>query len=105
MNGVVIAFPGDWVGARRVANGRSPVEAQVERITALLDELEGVSLASADVSLMLTEARATICKMEERLASRGLNHATPSGVIEDEGDPQPHVDREVLERHFQSLDG
>ena len=115
MGGVVIAFPGDWPRAHRAAKTKkvSPrsrkrpphIKAQVERITAILAELQGMSLESAEVSAMLAQTSATMCKVEERLVSRRLSHSAPPPVTEDQGDSQPHVDPEVLERHFYSLDG
>ena len=108
MSACVIPFPGKWSsgGSRaktkkvRPSSRKRPsrVEAQVRRITELLTELEDLSPPSADVSAVLTQAQATIKQVRERLASRGLPPP------EDEGDAQPHVDREVMERHFQALD-
>jgi hypothetical protein len=108
MSAYVIPFPGKWSSARsgaktkkvRPGSRRRPpqVEAQVERITALLTELGDLSPPSADVSAVLTQAHATIKQVRERLALRGLP------LLEEEGDAQPHVDHEALERHFQFLD-
>jgi hypothetical protein len=70
---------------------------QIARIAALLDELEVLSRHSRDVPLsMLTRARACIRNV------RGMP-VRPSDV-EDEGDPQPEVDRELLDRLCRSLD-
>jgi len=113
MGGIVIEFPGKRPGARQGAEpiatndtrqmpplGRKPprlLKARVRRITALLAELDRISPPSAEISAMLTQARASICRVEER--GRGLVDAGPA-VVEVEGDSQPHVDRDVLERHF-----
>ena len=113
MSGIVIAFPGNWAGAdrgpkvKKVRPGsrkRPPqIEARVERINVLLAELEELTPCSGEVSTALNRARVTISKVEERLASLGFARSAPA-AIEDEGDAQPHVDREVLERHFQTTD-
>jgi hypothetical protein len=81
---------------------RRQLELQVARIAALLDELlldelEQLSRHSRDVPLsMLTRARACIRNV------RGMPDR-PSDV-EDEGGPQPEVDRELLDRLCRSLD-
>ena len=114
MGGIVIQFPGKRPGARQGAEpiatndtrqmpplGRKPprlLKVRVRRITALLAELDRISPPSAEISAMLTQARASICRVEER-RGRGLADAGPA-VVEVEGDSQPHVDRDVLERHF-----
>ena len=110
MGGMVIAFPGNRAEVhgnvrKRRASPSSPnrqLKVRVERIAALLDELEDI--APAEVSAMLGQARTTFRKVEERLASRGLSHPAPPPAIVDERDSQPDVDREVLERHFHPLD-
>ena len=115
MGGIVIEFPGKWAGACHRAEpiatndttGMPPlgrkrprlIKARVRRITALLAELDRISPPSAEISAMLTQARASICRVEERLGGRGLADAE-AAVVEVEGDSQPHVDRDVLERHF-----
>jgi hypothetical protein len=115
MGGIVIEFPGKWAGACHRAEpiatndttempplGRKRprlIKARVRRITALLAELDRISPPSAEISAMLTHARASIRRVEERLGGRGLADAG-AAVVEVEGDSQPHVDRDVLERHF-----
>jgi hypothetical protein len=110
----VIAFPGDRSRAFRSADlaksrqrgrkQRPRLKPQIERITALLEELEGITGHSNEVpSAMLARARAVVCKAELKLGLRDVAQpATP--ILEEEGDPQPHVDREVLERLFQPRD-
>jgi hypothetical protein len=116
MSGIVIEFPGKWAisggGDETVATndtkqlpplGRKRprlLKARVRRITALLAELDRISPPSAEISAMLTQARASICKVEERLAGCGLADAARAAVVEDEDDSQPDVDHDVLERHF-----
>ena len=114
MSGMVIAFPGIRVDAHggprtKRASSRSrklrpQIKARVERITALLAELEGIPSPSGEVVTMLTRARASMRKVEDRLRARSFGHPLPPPVVEDEGDPQPDVDREALERHFRPLD-
>jgi hypothetical protein len=116
MSGVVIEFPWKRASARCIAETNDTkslsldrkrprlLKARVQRITALLGELERISAPSTEVSAMLMQARATICKVEERLGRRGLADAVQPLAIEDEGDSQPHVDPDVLERHFHSVE-
>ena len=114
MSGVVIEFPGYWrgVGPRARArkglprNRKRPqhLKARVERIAALLTELEAMSPPSAEVLAILIQARATVSRVEEKLTSHYLRHSEARAAAEDEGDPQPHVDREVLEHLFNSRD-
>jgi hypothetical protein len=110
----VIAFPAgrsrtlrsadlarSWQRSRKQ---RPRLTAQIERTTALLEELEGITGHSSEVpSAMLARARAVVCKTELKLGLRDVAQpATP--ILEEEGDPQPHVDREALERLFQPWD-
>ena len=117
MGGTVIEFPGKWASAYRGAETndtermpprgrkhRRLLRARVQRITALLAELELISPPSAEISAMLTQARASICKVEERLGGRGLADAARAAAVEVEGDAQPHVDHDVLERHFHAIE-
>ena len=112
MRGIVIEFPkhrggeSRGVGTKRSAlhRQRPPrLELQIGRINALLEELESITGYSSKVpSAMLARARAG-CKAEQKLGLRdAAEPATP--IIEEEGDPQPHVDREALERLYHSLD-
>jgi len=108
MSAFVIPFPGKWSGTydsaktKQIRPGgrkRPPqIETRVGRITALLTDLEDLSPPSAEVSAVLRQARATIRQVRQRWAS------SVALVVEDEGDSQPHIDREALERHFQSRD-
>ena len=114
MGGIVIAFPRTRASAYctkaeksslRGRRRRPQLKVQVERITALIEELEDMSRHSSEVpSAMLTRARASICKVEEMLEPSCVGHLAPPALVEDEGDPQPHVDRKLLERLIRSLD-
>jgi hypothetical protein len=105
----VIAFPGDRARVFRSADltrtrqrgHKQPqrLKPQIERINALLEELEGLTGHSSEMpSAMLTRARAIVCKAEQKLGLRDVGHSTLPGLVDGEGDPQPHVDREVLDR-------
>jgi hypothetical protein len=108
MSAFVIPFPAKWADAcssaktKKVLGGsrkqRPQIEAQVERITALLTELEDLLPPAADLAAVLTQARATIRQVKQRSDSPGVP------TVKDEGDSQPHIDREALEHHFQFRD-
>ena len=110
----VIAFPGDRSRVFRSADlarsrqrgrkQRPRLKPQIERINVLLEELEGITGHSSEVpSAMLAWARTIVCKAEQKLGLRDTaQQATP--ILDEEGDPQPHVDREALERLYHSLD-
>ncbi len=114
MGGIVIAFPGVRARTRRSAGKKSlprgrkrqpQLKVQIERITALLEELEDISGHSSKLPpAMLAHARTSIRKAERMLGLRDdMGHAA-SPIPGQEGDPQPHVDRDVLERLFNSQD-
>ena len=113
MGGIVIAFPGVRASGRRTAGTKSlphrrrqrpQLKAQIERISALLEELNALSGASSKVPpAMLAQARDSICDAEQDLGLRQVPAAAPP-LLEQEGDPQPYVDREALERLYHSLD-
>jgi hypothetical protein len=114
MGAILIAFPATRTRAyRSTRTKKSPspdrrhrpqLRVQVERITALLEELDDLSGASIKVpSAMLTQACASTSKLKQSLGSRDVAQPMPP-MVEVEGDPQPHVDREVLERLYDSLD-
>jgi len=114
MGGIVIAFPGVRARTRRLGKKmslpRSPrqrpqLSVQIERITALLEELEDISGQTSNLPpAMLAQARDGSCNAEQFLGLRDdIANAAPQ-TLEQEGDPQPHVDREALEHHFNSRD-
>jgi hypothetical protein len=79
------------------AKPSSPVELQVARISRLLSELEELTRISDDVpAATLKQARSGL----ER-ARRVIRPWT--GLDEIEGDPQPEVDDERLERMYRDL--
>lgn len=74
------------------------LDEQVDRVVGLLRELEELTRHSRDLpSTLRLRARASI-----DLASEAL-HAVRGGP-EGSDDPQPEVDREVLERMYRALD-
>jgi hypothetical protein len=95
MSGIIIDFHG------RSAGRQVRLERQIARIEALLEELEELSggVQHMPVSLVahaqagLRQARALLRPAPDR----------PYG-IQGEPDPQPEIDREVLERMYRSLD-
>ena len=112
MSGKIVPFPGSRADAnctlsplRPPRSGRrlsSQVRVQIERMADLLEELEAISDHSSELSpAMQARVRDSISKAALIVQSCGQAKRAP-GVVEDEGDPQPHVDREVLERVFQS---
>ena len=76
---------------------RHRLELQIARIVALLEELEQLSRHSTDLPLS-TLARARAC-----IRNVGEMPVRPSDV-ENEGEPQPEVNRELLDRLCRSLD-
>ena len=114
MRGTVIEFPKHRTGEHRSVGARkAPVRTQkrtprlklqIERITRLLEELEGIAGHSSTVPrAMLARARANICAAEQMPGLRGGAQSAPP-ILEEEGDPQPHVDHEALERLFHARD-
>jgi hypothetical protein len=75
----------------------SPVELQVARISRLLSELEELTRTSPDVpAATLTQARTSL--------ERGRRVIRPWTAFDEiEGDPQPEVDDERLERMYRDL--
>jgi hypothetical protein len=89
---------------RRPASGaRNPsvVELQVARIARLLSELEDLTRTSEDVpAATLGQARSSIEKARRII---GPWAGSGSQVEEVDGDPQPDVDDERLERMYREL--
>jgi hypothetical protein len=79
------------------AKPTSPVELQVARISRLLTELEELTRTSDDVpAATMTQARAGL--------ERARRLIRPWVTLEDvEGDPQPEVDDERVERMYRDL--
>jgi hypothetical protein len=95
MSGIIIDFHG------RSADRQARLERQIARITALLEELEDMSGGAQHVPLALVaRAQAGLRQARELLLPAP---GQPPGV-QGEPDPQPEIDREVLERMYRSLD-
>jgi hypothetical protein len=77
---------------------------QVARISALLEELEDL-IGSADErsSPHLLQARATVEQTRRILAPRAESTASAAMETYDDSDPQPDVDRALLERMYRDL--
>ena len=71
------------------------IEQQIARIADLVDELEGLTRSSRDVPPgVIAKARVTMDKARRLVVGLGLD---------EEGDPQPEVDRSVLERLYRGF--
>jgi hypothetical protein len=76
---------------------------QIVRIAALLGELEALSRdATAVPPPLRTQARASIEKARS-LLQKCEEVERPAPEEEDEGDPQPDVDSDLLERMYRDL--
>ena len=95
MSGIIIEFH------RRGADRHARLEQQIARIAALLDELEEMNCSAGHVPVSLVaQAQAGLRRAREFLAPAP---GQPPG-IRGEPDPQPDVDREILERMYRSLE-
>jgi hypothetical protein len=74
---------------------------QIERIAALLGELEELSYAATDVPLsLLKQTRASI--ENARCILKTCTQITRTALTE-AGDPQPDIDHDMLERMYRTL--
>ena len=114
MSGTVIRFPASRAEPGRTLSTPKPhrrdrklspqARAQIERIADLLEEIEAMSDHSRDLlPAMQARVRNSIYQAAQFVELRDLARSAPVRG-EDEGDPQPHVDREVLERLFRTRD-
>lgn len=80
---------------------RHRLEQQIARIAALLDELDDVNGGAQEVpAWLVAEAQAGLRRARNKLESAPQHlRGAP-----DEADPQPQIDRDVLERLYRSLD-
>lgn len=105
MSGKIIEFPSRDTNRASLyrtqavprAHGQAVLRLQVARISALLEELEDL-IGSADgrSSPHLLQARSTVERTRRILTSR-------TESTENDGDPQPDVDRALLERMYRDL--
>lgn len=90
-------------GPAPTARNPSIVELQVARIARLLNELEELTATSADVpATTLGQARTSI-ERAKRLIEPWAGSRACTLADESEGDPQPEVDDERLERMYREL--
>jgi hypothetical protein len=85
-------------------DGRAVLKLQVARISALLEEIEEL-IGSADdrSSPHLLQARATVDQTRRVLIPRAEPTASAGLETYDDSDPQPDVDRALLERMYRDL--
>jgi hypothetical protein len=89
--------------ATKGQSGRPSGRAElVQRITVLLGEIEALGQQASDMpSPLLTEMRAILEKARNVLEACRSKRVAAAG--DGEGDPQPDVDREILERMYRAL--
>ena len=85
-------------------DGQAVLRLRLTRISGLLEELEDL-IGSADdrSSPHLLQARSTVERTRSILALRAEPTASAGLETCDEGDPQPDVDRALLERMYRDL--
>jgi hypothetical protein len=85
-------------------DGQAALRLQIARISGLLDELEDL-IGSADgrSSPHLQQALSTVERTRRILAPRAELTASAGLETYNEGDPQPDVDRALLERMYRDL--
>lgn len=82
------------------SGGRSGRAELVQRITVLLGEIEALGQQTDDLPLpLLTEMRAIFEKARRVLEACASKKVATAG----DGDPQPDVDQEILERMYRAL--
>lgn len=105
MSGKIIAFPSRDTNRaslyRTLApprpDGHAVLRLQIARISVLLEELEDlIGRADGRPSPHLLQAQSTIERTRRILTSR-------PEAMENDGDPQPDVDRSLLERMYRDL--
>jgi hypothetical protein len=89
----------------RGAGPREPAQ-QIARIAALLGEIEALSRDAAEVpSPLLSQTRASLEKARSVLENCGrfAGRAVPDEAEEEDDDPQPEVDNDLLDRMYRVL--
>jgi len=76
---------------------------RIERIEALLRELEVLSHSATDVPLPLVLRALTTIEQARAVLRRCADAAARAAADAEEGDPQPDIDSEILERMYRSL--
>lgn len=114
MSGEIIEFRShrDLAGARLYRNqaeprgpaGQARLDEQIARISNLLEELENLTRGAKDTrSPLLVHARASIEKASRILKPCARSVVSAGPEENGESDPQPDVDREILERMYRVL--
>ena len=84
------------------SGGRSGRAELVQRITVLLGEIEALGQRTDDVPTpLLTEMRAILEKARRVIEACAAKRA--AAASDSDGDPQPDVDQEILERMYRAL--
>ena len=85
-------------------DGPAVLRPQIARISALLEELEDlIGCADGRSSPHLLQARSTVEWTRKILTPRTEPTASAGLETNDDGDPQPDVDRSLLERMYRDL--
>jgi hypothetical protein len=88
MSAIIVSFHG------RQPDRQARLQQQIARITALLEELEGMAYGAAQIPpSLLARTHAAVGEARARLRPAHL-----------ETEPQPDVDREAVERMYRALD-
>jgi len=112
MSGKIIEFRGRDINRASLyrtqavprPDGQAVLGLQIARISGLLEELEDmIRNADDQSSLHLLQARSTVERTRRMLAPRAEATASAGLETHDDGDPQPDVDRALLERMYRDL--
>ncbi len=101
MSGQIIPFQGHR-GSHRAAPPVPSLERQVARIADLVEELEGLTRNARTVPAT-TLARAQLTLMRAHRLLRPFEAAAKQEGEKEEGEPQPEIDRALLERHYREV--
>jgi hypothetical protein len=112
MSGKIIEFPSRDINRASLyrtqavprPDGQAVLRLQIARISGLLEELEELIRSADDRSSPhLLQARSTVERTRRVLAPRAEPTASAGLETCDDGDPQPDVDRSLLERMYRDL--
>ena len=98
MSGQIIPFQGHRFHGRAVAGAGLGVERQMARIASLVEELEGLTHNTLNLAPgLIARAHSTMAR------ARGLLGGLEGEGADEECDPQPEVDRELLARLYREV--
>jgi hypothetical protein len=112
MSGKIIEFPSRDINRANLyrtqplprPDGQAVLRLRIARISGLLEELEDLIRSADDRSSPhLLQARSTVERTRRILAPRAEPTASARLETYDDGDPQPDVDRTLLERMYRDL--